>query len=144
MDLTTYQVVSLLLSVVTVLVAVGAFHRAGRWRESDGAKAITAAIAELQSNTASDDGGTIKADIHKIRNEITKIEVRLGGAERASDKVSTIEGRITGIETSLQHMASRSDIESVKSEIAGVEQLGRSTSAAVTRIESFLMERAGS
>jgi chromosome segregation ATPase len=134
-------IVGAIASVIAAITAVAAFVRVGRWRDSDDGKRIDSAIQKLESYTASDDGGpSIKADIHKIKNEITKIDLRLSSAERASDKVNSVEGRITGIETRLQHLASRADIESLKAELGGVQDQIRSTAAGVARIEGYMME----
>jgi hypothetical protein len=157
------QILAIVSSLAAVSVSFATFRRAGQWRNSDDGRQISETISALKTTTvalqtdlrataeslshalASDEGGgsTLKSDIHKIKNEITKIDIRLTTAEKASDKVSAIEGRITGIETTLTHMASRADIESVKAELGGVEQLARNVQAGVNRIETFLMERAG-
>lgn len=137
-------VVTAIASLASAATAVAAFVRVGRWRDTDDGKKIHEAIQRLESYTASDDGGpSIKADIHKIKNEITKIDYRLKTAERGSEKVSVLEGRLAGIDTQLQHLASRADVQSLKSEIAGVEDQVRAAAAGVTRIETFLMERSG-
>jgi hypothetical protein len=136
------SILTLLAAIASALTAVAAFVRVGRWRDSDDAKRIDASIAKLEGVVASDDGAgiSIKHDIHNIKNKIMNIDVRLTTAERASEKVSAIEGRLTGIETTLQHVASRSDISELKGEVCGIGDQARSAAEGVRRIESFLME----
>jgi len=139
-DLTMFQTLTLLGVIVNTVVAAAAFHRSGKWRQSDAGRAIAEAVEHLKNEVRMDDGGTVKADIHRMKNDLTIIGVRLSQASRTDDKISEMQGRITTIETTLQHVASRSDIQAVKGEIGGVEQIARNTEAAVTRIETFLME----
>jgi hypothetical protein len=138
-------VVTLLAAIASTIVAFAAFIRVGRWRDSDDAKRIDEALIKLESSTTADDGaGTIKRDIHKIANDLTKIEVRLSTAERAAEKVAGIEGRLTGIESALQQVASRSDISELRGQLDGVKERVGATAAGVTRIEAYLMDRGGS
>jgi septal ring factor EnvC (AmiA/AmiB activator) len=147
-DVSVVQVVTVLLLTVNTIVAAAAFVRVGKWRNSDDGKKVRDDIARLQSEIATDGGSTVKADIHKLKNEQMKIEGRLAAVEKTgdktSDKVDAIATQVTSIETSMKHMASRADIERMAGEIGGIEQITRNTESAVVRIESWLMERTGS
>lgn len=136
-----FELVTLAALMVNTILSIGAFVRVGRWRDSDAGKNIAEAIQRLEGNITTDGGSTVKADIHKIRNDLTKIELRLNSSEKASDKVSAIEGRIGSIDTQIQHMASRADISDLKAQLDGVKSMVGAAEAGVARIEGYLMER---
>lgn len=116
------MLISMLASIVAAAAAWAAFVRAGRWRDTD-------------------DGKVVQRDIHTIKNELTKIEVRLGSAEKSTDKMSEMHGRMTAFETKLESVASSGDIRELKAELGGVRQIGSNTQAAVQRIENWLVEQ---
>jgi hypothetical protein len=137
----------IVLQLISVIVALGAwatFRRAGAWRKSDEWKGFETTLSKLDELMKSDDPGyTIKSDVHRIKNELMKLEGRMAAADRTTEQVAIIRDRVTQIEATLEHLPTRKDFGELQADVAGIERLSRSTEAGVTRIESFLMERAG-
>ncbi len=100
--------VSVLACGIALYVAV----RAGRWRDSDDAKAID--------------------------NRINALATTVGGAATGL-ALGAVATRVTALEAGMQHVATKADIAGLKAEVKGLESTISSVDAGVSRIEDHLM-----
>ncbi|HRD47542.1 MAG TPA: DUF2730 family protein, partial [Caulobacter sp.] len=89
---------SLAVAVGALLVAIFVAMRAGRWRESDGAKEMAGAINKLDHRLTTVEADmrnvATKADIASLKSEVEGLE-RL--AKNTDQAVTRIEGHLMGV-----------------------------------------------
>lgn len=73
----SWQVAALLVSIVAVVVSIGTFVRAGRWRDTD-------------------EGVRTVREIEDLKARMTRVEARLEGVARKED-IAALGGRIDGM-----------------------------------------------
>ena len=111
------QAMIALLTLVNVGCAVYVARRTLRWRESDEAKAF---VLRVQA-----------------------IEAKVGGIDERglSTRLGEVEDKVIAIEARLESMATKADVDSLKSDVRHMSRELEKIDSGVTRIESWLMER---
>lgn len=92
------QYLTLAVAIGALLTSVYVAIRAGRWRESDGARKMAADIADIDSRLITVEANmanvATKADITGLQAEVRGIETQIRGVDAA---VSRIEGHLMGV-----------------------------------------------
>lgn len=87
----------LIISTLALLLSAATFWRAGKWKESDGAKEIVTSISNHKTKTAE--------EIASLRTKVAEHEIKLENIATKSD-IARLESEMRGLDKTINNMDS--------------------------------------